>query len=103
MKAAVAAAQSAFPAWRDTSIMSRQQVMFKLQHLIKEKTVGASLLLPVSAERTVITSLLTSSLYVSARTILHLCHRKNWLLVSLRNKGKLWLMLREMYFVAFVC
>ena len=42
MKAAVAAASSAFPAWRDTSIMSRQQVMFRLQHLIREKMVGAS-------------------------------------------------------------
>ena len=39
MKAAVDAASAAFPAWRDTSILSRQQVMFRLQHLIRNKMV----------------------------------------------------------------
>lgn len=34
--AAVASAQSAFPAWRETSLLSRQQVMFKLQALLRE-------------------------------------------------------------------
>ncbi len=36
MEAAVAAAAAAFPAWSDTTIMTRQQIMFKYQHLIKE-------------------------------------------------------------------
>lgn len=36
MQAASDAAQNAFPAWSDTSVLARQQVMFKLQHLIKE-------------------------------------------------------------------
>ncbi|SJX60249.1 probable methylmalonate-semialdehyde dehydrogenase (acylating), mitochondrial precursor [Sporisorium reilianum f. sp. reilianum] len=34
--AAVANAEAAFPAWRDTSLLSRQQVMFKLQALLRE-------------------------------------------------------------------
>jgi len=36
MEAAVSAAEAAFPAWSETSILARQQVMFKLQQLIKE-------------------------------------------------------------------
>ncbi|XP_065195085.1 methylmalonate-semialdehyde/malonate-semialdehyde dehydrogenase [acylating], mitochondrial-like [Sycon ciliatum] len=36
MLAAVAAAKAAFPAWSNTSILSRQQIMFNLQRLIKE-------------------------------------------------------------------
>lgn len=36
LKAAVEAAQKAFPAWRDTSILRRQQVMFKFVALIWE-------------------------------------------------------------------
>ncbi len=36
MKAAVASAEKAFPAWRDTSIMRRQQIMFKFVQLIKD-------------------------------------------------------------------
>ncbi|PWN52114.1 putative methylmalonate-semialdehyde dehydrogenase mitochondrial precursor [Violaceomyces palustris] len=34
--AAVANAQAAFPAWRETSLLGRQQVMFKLQALLRE-------------------------------------------------------------------
>eukprot|EP00127_Corallochytrium_limacisporum_P006048 Clim_evm16s217 gene=Clim_evmTU16s217 len=37
MEAAVDAAKAAFPAWRDTSILTRQQVMFKLQALVREQ------------------------------------------------------------------
>jgi len=35
MEAAVTAAKDAFPSWANTSILSRQQVMFKLQNIIK--------------------------------------------------------------------
>ena len=35
MEAAVAAASAAFPAWRDTTILTRQSYMFKLQNLIQ--------------------------------------------------------------------
>ncbi|KAM3569187.1 hypothetical protein VYU27_008714 [Nannochloropsis oceanica] len=38
LDAAVAAASAAFPAWRDTPVQQRQRVMFKLQHLIRERT-----------------------------------------------------------------
>ncbi len=34
--AAVANAHAAFPAWRETSLLTRQQVMFKLQALIRD-------------------------------------------------------------------
>lgn len=36
MEAAVQAAQDAYPAWSKSTILSRQQIMFKYQHLIKE-------------------------------------------------------------------
>jgi malonate-semialdehyde dehydrogenase (acetylating)/methylmalonate-semialdehyde dehydrogenase len=36
LKAAVASAETAFPAWRATSIMSRQQIMFKFVALIRQ-------------------------------------------------------------------
>ena len=36
LQAAVASAQKAFPGWRATSIMSKQQIMFKLTALIRE-------------------------------------------------------------------
>jgi malonate-semialdehyde dehydrogenase (acetylating)/methylmalonate-semialdehyde dehydrogenase len=36
MDAAVASAQSAFPAWSQTSVMTRQAIMLELQHLIKQ-------------------------------------------------------------------
>ncbi|EPQ32270.1 uncharacterized protein PFL1_00467 [Pseudozyma flocculosa PF-1] len=36
--AAVANAEAAFPAWRETSLLTRQQVMFKLQALLREHT-----------------------------------------------------------------
>ncbi|KAI1351145.1 Aldehyde/histidinol dehydrogenase [Xylaria sp. FL0043] len=36
LEAAVQSAQKAFPAWRNTSIMARQQIMFKFVNLIRE-------------------------------------------------------------------
>lgn len=36
LSAAVASAQKAFPAWRATSIIARQQILFRFTHLIKE-------------------------------------------------------------------
>jgi len=36
LKAAVASANKAFPAWRATSLLSRQQIMFKYTALIRE-------------------------------------------------------------------
>jgi hypothetical protein len=36
LKAAVESAQKAFPAWRATSVMARQQIMFKFTQLIRE-------------------------------------------------------------------
>ncbi|KIW72704.1 methylmalonate-semialdehyde dehydrogenase (acylating) [Phialophora macrospora] len=36
LKAAVASAEKAFPKWRATSIMSKQQIIFKLTHLIRQ-------------------------------------------------------------------
>ena len=45
MNAAAESSQAAFRSWREISAMSRQQVMFKLQHLIKEnmKKLAASI------------------------------------------------------------
>lgn len=40
MDAAIQAAQDAFPAWRDRSILSRQQVMFQFRNLIREHWVS---------------------------------------------------------------
>jgi len=39
MESAVAAAKTAFPGWADQSILSRQQIMFNLQHLVKKYMV----------------------------------------------------------------
>jgi len=39
MESAVAAAKAAFPVWSESSVLSRQQVMFNLQHLIKKNMV----------------------------------------------------------------
>lgn len=39
MEAAVNAAQTAFKTWSKTSILTRQQTMFKLQELIRKNTV----------------------------------------------------------------
>ena len=39
MNAAANAAKEAFVSWRDTSLMTRQQVMFKLQALIRDNMV----------------------------------------------------------------
>jgi malonate-semialdehyde dehydrogenase (acetylating)/methylmalonate-semialdehyde dehydrogenase len=36
LKAAVESAKKAFPAWKNTSIMTRQQIMFKFTQLIRE-------------------------------------------------------------------
>ncbi|KAI0398620.1 Aldehyde/histidinol dehydrogenase [Xylariaceae sp. FL0594] len=36
LKAAVQSAKKAFPAWRNTSVMARQQIMFKFVNLIRE-------------------------------------------------------------------
>jgi len=36
MRAAVESAQKAFPGWRATSLLGRQQIMFKFVHLIRE-------------------------------------------------------------------
>lgn len=36
LSAAVASAEKAFPAWRATSIIARQQILFRFTHLIKE-------------------------------------------------------------------
>ncbi|KAG9532901.1 putative methylmalonate-semialdehyde dehydrogenase, partial [Aureobasidium melanogenum] len=36
LKAAVASAEKAFPAWKATSLLHRQQIMFKFVHLIRE-------------------------------------------------------------------
>ncbi|KAG9697042.1 hypothetical protein KCU95_g3913, partial [Aureobasidium melanogenum] len=36
LKAAVASAEKAFPAWKATSLLARQQIMFKFVHLIRE-------------------------------------------------------------------
>ncbi|KAI0882742.1 methylmalonate semialdehyde dehydrogenase [Annulohypoxylon maeteangense] len=36
LRAAVESAQKAFPAWRDTSVLARQQIMFKFVALIRE-------------------------------------------------------------------
>ncbi|KAG9203632.1 hypothetical protein G6514_002650 [Epicoccum nigrum] len=36
LKAAVDSAEKAFPAWKATSLMTRQQIMFKYTHLIRE-------------------------------------------------------------------
>lgn len=39
MNAAAEAAQTAFSDWSDTSLMTRQQVMFKLQAIIRDNMV----------------------------------------------------------------
>lgn len=39
MDAAVSSCKRAFPAWADTSILSRQQVLLRYQQLIKENLV----------------------------------------------------------------
>ncbi len=36
LKAAVESAQKAFPAWRATSVMARQQIMFKFTQLVRD-------------------------------------------------------------------
>lgn len=39
MDAAVASCKCSFPAWADTSVLSRQQVLLRYQQLIKENLV----------------------------------------------------------------
>ena len=36
LKAAVESAKKAFPGWRNTSVMARQQIMFKFTNLVRE-------------------------------------------------------------------
>ena len=40
MLAAVKAASDAFPSWSETTILTRQQIMFKFQSLIRENLVS---------------------------------------------------------------
>ena len=40
MEAAVNSCQEAFKSWSQTSILTRQQIMFKYQQLIKDNMVG---------------------------------------------------------------
>lgn len=42
MEAAVAAAKAAFPAWSSTTVLTRQQIMFRLQDLIKKNMVKST-------------------------------------------------------------
>lgn len=39
MDMAVASCKRAFPAWADTSVLSRQQILLRYQQLIKENLV----------------------------------------------------------------
>ena len=43
MNAAAEAAQGAFPDWSAASLMTRQQVMFKLQAIIRDNMVSCPL------------------------------------------------------------
>lgn len=53
MESAVAAASAAFPDWAEQSVLSRQQVMFNLQHLVKNHMVWSEdFLLLVALEST---------------------------------------------------
>ena len=40
MQAAIQAAEDAFPAWKEKSILSRQQIMFQFRDLIKKHWVS---------------------------------------------------------------
>jgi len=49
MEAAVASCKDAFQTWSKTTVLTRQQAMFKLQHLIKANMVSMNnLLFPTS-------------------------------------------------------
>ncbi|XP_002734184.1 putative methylmalonate-semialdehyde/malonate-semialdehyde dehydrogenase [acylating], mitochondrial [Saccoglossus kowalevskii] len=52
MERAVNAASEAFPAWSDTSILARQQVMFKFQSLIKENVKELAALITLEQGKT---------------------------------------------------
>ena len=43
MQAAVDAASAAYPKWADTTVLTRQQIMFKYQQLIKDNMVIGTL------------------------------------------------------------
>ena len=43
MQAAVDAASAAFPKWSQSTVLSRQQIMFKFQQLIKDNMVIGTL------------------------------------------------------------
>lgn len=45
MKAAAQSASEAFKTWKDTSVLTRQQIMLKYQQKIKDNTVCRMLLL----------------------------------------------------------
>ncbi|XP_070571367.1 probable methylmalonate-semialdehyde/malonate-semialdehyde dehydrogenase [acylating], mitochondrial [Ptychodera flava] len=54
MEAAVAAAKAAYPAWSETSILSRQQVMFRYQYLIKENLKEIAKLITLEQGKTLV-------------------------------------------------
>ena len=98
MNAAVEAATRAYPAWRETSVMTRQRVMFNLQHIIRENMVGVAcgcgffclpfpILLPLS---------------FSSCPLCPSPSRKSWLLTSPWSRGRHYLMQREMSWEACV-
>ena len=81
--------QAAFPAWRDCSVMSRQQTMFKLQHLIRQNMVSFSrwwLLL----------------VHLKPPFFFYFFVRKTWLPMSPWSRARPWLMLKEMLWEGYV-
>ncbi|XP_078001211.1 putative methylmalonate-semialdehyde/malonate-semialdehyde dehydrogenase [acylating], mitochondrial [Glandiceps talaboti] len=54
MEAAVAAAKAAFPAWSDSSILTRQQIMFKFQALIRENLKDIAKLITLEQGKTLV-------------------------------------------------
>lgn len=84
MENAVEAAKAAFKTWSKTSILTRQQVMFRYQHIIRNNMV-----LNLAHSPVIIV------------TLGHAC-RKSWPKALPLSKAKLWLMLKEMFSEAFV-
>lgn len=78
MESAVEAAKAAYKTWSKTSILTRQQVMFKYQHIIRNNMV---LFLGISSQDSI--------------TISWFC-RKPLLKALLKSKEKQLLMLKEM-------
>ena len=52
MLSAVEAAKAAFPSWSDASILSRQRIMFNLQHLIRERMSDLARLITLEQGKT---------------------------------------------------